>query len=157
SPASINLGREGFRRAHAWTGWIILAAAIATARTDLIARLRSSADAAHRRSFFFDQWRARLKSSARLRNPVPALIENFIDPHAIAAEAILNGLDQRIVTIIEDMILRANFSDEQLNRMQDEKYRKAGLPTLDELKDELGRNRKAKNGANHEGACTRTR
>src|SRR5262249_11721327 len=79
SPASINLGREGFRRAHAWTGWIILAAAIATARTDLIARLRSSADAAHRRSFFFDQWRARLKSSARLRNPVPALIENFID------------------------------------------------------------------------------
>src|SRR5262249_1606484 len=48
------------------------------------------------------------------------------DPHAIAAEAILNGLDQRIVTIIEDMILRANFSDEQLNRMQDEKYRKAG-------------------------------
>jgi len=64
------------------------------------------------------------------------------DPHAIAAEAILNGLDQRIVTIIEDMILRANFSDEQLNRMQDEKYRKAGLPTLDELKDELGKKQK---------------
>jgi hypothetical protein len=30
------------------------------------------------------------------------------DPAALAAEAILNGLDQEIVTIIEDMILRAN-------------------------------------------------
>jgi plasmid stability protein len=34
------------------------------------------------------------------------------DPYAIAAEAILNGLDQRIVTIIEDMILRANAEKE---------------------------------------------
>jgi hypothetical protein len=34
------------------------------------------------------------------------------DPYAIAAEAILNGLDQRIVTIIEDMILRANADKE---------------------------------------------
>jgi plasmid stability protein len=34
------------------------------------------------------------------------------DPYAIAAEAILNGLDERIVTIIEDMILRANAEKE---------------------------------------------
>jgi plasmid stability protein len=30
------------------------------------------------------------------------------DPYSLAAEAILNGLDERVVTIIEDMILRAN-------------------------------------------------
>jgi plasmid stability protein len=34
------------------------------------------------------------------------------DPDALAAAAILNGLDQRIVTIIEDMILRANAEKE---------------------------------------------
>jgi hypothetical protein len=34
------------------------------------------------------------------------------DPHAIAAEAILNGLDQEIVEQIEDMILRANAEKE---------------------------------------------
>lgn len=34
------------------------------------------------------------------------------DPYAIAAEAILNGLHDRIVTIIEDMILRANADEE---------------------------------------------
>ena len=34
------------------------------------------------------------------------------DPYAIAAEAILNGLHDRIVTIIEDMILRANADKE---------------------------------------------
>jgi len=49
------------------------------------------------------------------------------DPHAIAAEAILNGLDEEIVTRIEDMILRANFTDEQLERMWAEKRRKAGI------------------------------
>jgi Arc-like DNA binding domain len=52
------------------------------------------------------------------------------DPYAIAAEAILNGLDEQIVTKIEDMILTANFSDEQLERMWREKWRKAGLPTM---------------------------
>jgi plasmid stability protein len=35
------------------------------------------------------------------------------DPYAIAAEAIMNGLDQRVVTIIEDMVLRANPSKEE--------------------------------------------
>jgi len=61
------------------------------------------------------------------------------DPHALAAEAILNGLDERIVKIIEDMILRANFSDEQLARLWKEKWRKAGVPTMpDEQKDEQG-------------------
>jgi hypothetical protein len=50
------------------------------------------------------------------------------DPYSIAAEAILNGLDQEIVTRIEDMILRANFTDEQLDRMLDERFRKAGWP-----------------------------
>ena len=34
------------------------------------------------------------------------------DAYSIAAEAILNGLDERIVTIIEDMILRANAEKE---------------------------------------------
>jgi hypothetical protein len=58
------------------------------------------------------------------------------DPYAIAAEAILNGLDERIVTIIEDMILRANFSDKELDRAWQAKWRKAGLPVLDEQKDE---------------------
>jgi hypothetical protein len=61
------------------------------------------------------------------------------DPYAIAAEAILNGLDEQIVTKIEDMILRANFSDEQLERMWKEKRRKAGVPTMrDEQKGERG-------------------
>jgi len=58
------------------------------------------------------------------------------DPNAIAADAILNGLDERIVTIIEDMILRANFSDKQLDRMWRAKWRKAGLPVADEQKGE---------------------
>jgi hypothetical protein len=72
------------------------------------------------------------------------------DPYAIAAEAIMNGLDERIVKIIEDMCLRANFSEEQLDRMFDERFRKAderwrksaarrrkaGLPPPDEKNDE---------------------
>jgi len=69
------------------------------------------------------------------------------DPYAIAAEAIMNGLDERIVKIIEDMCLRANFSEEQLDRMFAERFderwrksaarrRKAGLPPPDEKKDE---------------------
>src|SRR5438046_1935568 len=58
------------------------------------------------------------------------------DPYAIAAEAILNGLDEQIVTKIEDMILRANFSDEQLERMWREKWRKAGRTMRDEQRSE---------------------
>ena len=57
------------------------------------------------------------------------------DPYAIAAEAILNGLDEQIVTQIEDMILRANFTDDQLERMWAEKRRKAGILMPDEQKD----------------------
>jgi hypothetical protein len=49
----------------------------------------------------------------------------------------LNGLDEEIVKRIEDMVLRANFSDEQLERMWKEKWRKAGVPTMpDEQKGE---------------------
>ena len=57
------------------------------------------------------------------------------DPYAIAAEAILNGLDEQIVTKIEDMILRANFTDEQLDRMWAEKRRKSGILMPDEQGD----------------------
>ena len=58
------------------------------------------------------------------------------DPPGMAAEVILNGLDEEIVKRIEDMILSANFSDEQLSRMWREKWRKGGLPIPDEQKDE---------------------
>jgi hypothetical protein len=58
------------------------------------------------------------------------------DPAGMAAEAILNGLDKDIVAKIEDMVLSANFSDQQLSRMWHEKWSKAGLPVADERKDE---------------------
>ena len=51
------------------------------------------------------------------------------DPAGMAAEAILNGLDKEIVAKIEDMILSANFSDEELTRMSRAQWQKAGVPT----------------------------
>jgi hypothetical protein len=47
------------------------------------------------------------------------------DPYTIAAEAILNGLDEQIVKRIDDMVLRAHFSDEELTRIWHEKWQKA--------------------------------